>query len=267
MNLATLERRLDTLAARWRPPAAMLSALEMARLSGMEPDRWQRDVLTSTARQVCLLASRQAGKSSTTAVLAAHQAVSVPGSLTLILSPSLRQSTELYLKVRQVLAALGEVAPAAIQENATTLQLVNRSRVVSLPSSERTIRGYSAPALLIEDEAARVDDRTFYATAPMLAVSQGRHMLLSSPFGQRGHFHAIWQDGGPGWERHLVTARDIPHRIDPQWLEEQRVVMGDWFWEQEYLCVFKDAVDQFFRTEDVDAMADDAIVPLFEGAA
>lgn len=262
-----LQREIAALAGQLQPPAAPMTAVELARLSGMEPDAWQHNVLTSTARQLILLASRQAGKSSTTAVLAAHQAVSEPGSLTLILSPSLRQSGELYLKVRHVLDSLGDLAPAALQENATTLRLVNGSRVVSLPSSERTIRGYSAPALLIEDESARVDDRTFYATSPMLAASQGRHILLSSAFGRRGHFHTIWQDGGAGWERHMVTAHDIPHRIPPAWLEEQRAVMGSWFWEQEFLCIFKDAVDSFFRSEDIDDLADDTIVPLFARSA
>ena len=36
------------------------------------------------------------------------------------------------------------------------LELANGSRVVSLPGSERTTRGYSKAALIILDEAARI---------------------------------------------------------------------------------------------------------------
>jgi hypothetical protein len=247
----------------------LLTALDPVRLAeraGIVPDDWQTDLLRSDARQAILLCSRQSGKSTCTAILAAHQAAFVPGSLTLIVSPSLRQSGELYLKVRNVLAALGDVVPPAPQKNATTLRLANGSRVVSLPGTEKTVRGFSAPDLVIEDEASRVDDAMFSALRPMLAVSGGKFVLLSSPFGRRGHFHDMWERGGPGWKRVKVTARDCP-RIDPDWLEQERLAIGSWFWEQEYMCVFKDAQDQFFRSEDIDAMEDPSIVPLLERIA
>jgi len=262
VNLATLERRLTTLAARLQSPAASLTAMEVARRAGIAPDPWQADVLTSNARQIVLLCSRQSGKSTTTAILATHQAVSVPDSLTLIFSPSLRQSNELYLKVRSTLAAVGGDAPEALEENATTLRLANGSRVISLPGSEKTTRGYSAPNLVIEDEAARVDDDLYQAIRPMLATSRGRHVMLSSPFGARGHFHEVWQRGGPAWLRVKVTAHDVP-RIDPVWLAAERAAIGDWWFQQEYLCLFRDAIDSAFRGEDIDAMADTGIVPLF----
>jgi hypothetical protein len=97
----------------------------------------------------------------------------------------------------------------------------------------------------------------------MLAVSRGKLVLLSSPFGSRGHFYESWEHGGPDWLKVRITAYDVP-RIDPVWLEQERAAIGDWWFEQEYLCQFKDAVDAYFRGEDIAAMADPAIVPLFE---
>ena len=44
----------------------------------------------------------------------------------------------------------------------------------------------------------------------------------------------------------------------------ERLAIGGWWFEQEYLCQFKDAIDSYFRSEDIDAMADETIVPLFE---
>ena len=172
------------------------------------------------------------------------------------------ESGELYAKVRRVLTALGAAAPAAIHENATTLRLANGSRVVSLPGSEKTIRGYSAPDLLIEDEASRVEDDTNQSLRPMLAVSHGRLVLLSTPFGTRGHFYETWAHGGPDWYRVLVTADDVP-RMDPAWLAAERAAIGDWWYEQEYLCIFRDAIDACFRSEDIAAVASADVRPLF----
>ena len=54
---------------------------------------------------------------------------------------------------------------------------------------------------------------------------------------------------------------DVP-RISPAWLEAERAAIGDWWFSQEYECVFRDAVDSYFRGEDIEAMAAD-IAPLF----
>jgi hypothetical protein len=73
----------------------------------------------------------------------------------LLLSPSLRQSSELFRKVTDAYQAL--VRPVAAEgETALQLRLLNGSRVVSLPGHEATIRGYSGVTLLVIDEAARV---------------------------------------------------------------------------------------------------------------
>jgi hypothetical protein len=261
-TLSRLGREVATLRAQLAPPAATLSPLEVARRSGIDPDPWQHDVLESDAQQIILLCSRQSGKSTVTSILATHRAVSVPGSLVLLLAPALRQIQELFRKVKGVYAALGDAVPAVV-ENALSLELANGSRIVTLPGKEATIRGFSAPDLVIEDEASRVPDELHQAVRPMLAVSRGKLVLLSSPFGPRGHFYESWEHGGPDWLKVRITAYDVP-RIDPAWLETERAAIGDWWFDQEYLCQFKDAVDAYFRGEDIAAMADPAIVPLFE---
>src|SRR5439155_13911574 len=80
----------------------LLMGLDPSRLMavcGLPPDAWQRDLLRSSAQRMLLLASRQSGKSQTCACLALHTAVYWPERLVLLLSPSLRQSQELFKKV------------------------------------------------------------------------------------------------------------------------------------------------------------------------
>src|SRR5215208_4399555 len=183
-----------------------LDRIAFAREAGLEPDPWQRDLLRSSSDRLLLNCSRQSGKSTMSASIALHRALYHPGSLILCLAPALRQSQELFSKLAGFYRDLGRpVSPLA--ERKLGLELENGSRVVTLPGTEKTIRGYSGAALLIVDEAARVDDGLYYALRPMLAVSGGALMMLSTPYGKRGIFYDEWT-GGAGWERFRVTAEE-----------------------------------------------------------
>ena len=96
------------------------------------------------------------------ACLGLHAALYQPGSLILLLSPSLRQSQELFRKVQDAYRALGHPAPLQA-ESALRCEMTNGSRIIALPGQEPTVRGYSGVDLLVIDEAARVDDALYYA--------------------------------------------------------------------------------------------------------
>ena len=136
-------------------------------------------------------------------------------------------------------------------------------RVVSLPGSEATIRGYSAATLIVEDEASRVDDALYMAIRPMLAVRGGRLILMSTPFGKRGHFWREWSEGTT-WQRVEVPATRVP-RISPEFLEEERRAMGDWWFSQEYMCEFRESTDSVFSYAEVMGALTDDVQPLFGG--
>lgn len=234
----------------------------MARRAGLAPDPWQADVLSSEAREMILLCSRQTGKSTVSSVLAAHEAVYSPGSLILLTSPSLRQSQELFRKLRDVNAALESTLPQIAQESTLKLEYTNGSRIIALPGKEATIRGYCGVSLLIVDEASRVPDELYQAVRPMLAVSGGRMVLLSTPFGKRGFFHHEWTEGGDKWKRVKVTANECP-RISPEWLADERKKIGEWWFQQEYMCEFVENIDSVFSYDDITNCLDNDIKPLF----
>jgi hypothetical protein len=238
-----------------------MDPVTFAEAAGITPDAWQAAVLRSDAKQQILLCSRQSGKSTISAVLAMHEAIYQPGSLILVLSPSLRQSGELFRKMLDIYAATGAPVPAQT-ENKLTLELVNGSRIVSLPGKEATIRGFSGVALLLVDEASRVPDDLYQAVRPMLAVSGGKIVLLSTPAGKRGFFFHVWEDGGDAWHRSRVTVHDVP-RIDAAWIEEERRHVPRPIFEQEYECIFGELEDAAFAYDDVDAARSTAITPLF----
>jgi hypothetical protein len=229
---------------------------------GITPDQWQRDFLRSTSKHILLNVCRQAGKSTMSAIVALHRALYCPGSLVLVAAPSLRQSQELFSKVMDYYIALGEPMKK-YGERRLSLELTNGSRIVSLPGTEATVRGYSGVSMLILDEAARVPDELYYATRPMLATSGGDLLLLSTPWGRRGAFYTEWTKGGPEWERYEVPACECP-RISEAFLEDELKALGMWFFEQEYNNKFMDTEDSVFTAEMIDSAFTDEIVPLFE---
>ena len=162
-------------------------------------DPWQKKLLRSRSDRVLLNCSRQSGKSTMTAIIALHQALYTDDSLILCLAPALRQSQELSAKVLTFYRELGRPYPSQT-EGKLTLALSNGSRIVTLPGTEKTVRGFSGASLLVVDEAARVEDELYYAVRPMLAVSGGALIMLSTPNGKRGVFYEAWQEReAQGW--------------------------------------------------------------------
>jgi len=241
-------------------------ALDPAQLlvrAGIIPDDWQLTILRERPMRALLLCCRQSGKTLTTAAAALHEALYDPGSLTLIIAPSQRQSAELLRQVRMLLNALGPTV-ATSSESATGIEVANGSRIVSLPAKEATIRGYSKVSLLALDEAARIPDEIYTAVRPMLAVSEGRLIALSTPSGQRGWFYYAWQSN-EDWRRIKITASQCP-RIPADFLAEERRTLSQAAYGSEYECRFTDAADAVFAYADVMAALDDTIIPLFDRA-
>jgi hypothetical protein len=237
-------------------------------------DPWQERLLRSPSDRILLNISRQAGKSTMAALIALHRALYDPGSLVLILAPPERQAKELFSKAAgmyRISAAVGHPIPSESYRK-LGIELANGSRIEALPGTERTIRGYSGADLLILDEASRVDDDLYFAVRPMLAVSGGTLIMLSTPWGKRGIFYEGWigsseagSSSGAGWERYEVPASQCP-RITEAFLAGERRALPARVFRQEYQCSFEDIEDAVFAYEDVQAAISDNVTPLFSEA-
>lgn len=256
-TLTRLGRRQPSLLDRlWLNPSLVMTS------AAIQPDPWQEALLRSSADRLLLLCSRQAGKSLSASALALKTALLQP-SLILLLSPTQRQSGELFRdKFLRLYHPWRKVMPPT-RETQLTIELANGSRIVSLPESEEGIRCYSSVSLLVIDEASRVSDALYRAVRPMLAVSHGRLIALSTPFGKRGWFFEEWGSRRK-WERTRITASECP-RISREFLAEEEKALGPRWFRQEYGCSFEDAVDSVFASSDIRAALRDDVQPLFGG--
>lgn len=214
-----------------RPPTAEV----MGNLR-IHPDPWQVAVIESQHPQLLLNCCRQAGKTTVVAIIGLLEAMCNAMTRVILVSRSHRQSREILRLMSFFNKLLGNRVKARI--TAEEMEFSNMSRIVSMPCREDTIRGFAHVDLLIIDEAARVPDDLYRAVRPMLAVSKGRLICLSTPFGKRGFFWKAWASGGDDWARFEVPATQIP-RIAPDFLDKERRALGEAWFRQEYCCSFE----------------------------
>jgi len=227
---------------------------------GYHPDDWQANLLRSRSRKIILNCSRQSGKSTTSAVLALHESIYRSPSFVLIVAPTQDQSGELMLKFDEFRSAVELPSDYLSSDTKLAVRFANGNRVVARPGSEKSARSFSAVTLLLEDEASRVSDDLFNTIRPMLAVSNGRHILMSTPFGRRGHFFNIWNEQRDLWESHEITAGMCPRITKEFLIEEKRT--NFWF-DQEYNCKFTETNSQLFSFDLIQSMLESDDAPVF----
>jgi len=243
--------------------ARALDPVLLAADVGIVCDPWQAEVLRLQPRRTLLLCSRQSGKSTVSSLLALHTALYCPGALILLVSPSLRQSGELFRTTMGFFAKL-EGVPELTTESTLRAQFANGSRIISLPGSEKTTRGFSKATLIVVDEAARVEDSLMASLRPMLATSVdgGKLVMLSTPAGKRGDFYAAWSGGSDDWHRVEVPASACP-RITQAFLEEELRELGQMRFNEEYGLAFLDPTESVFPTSVIEAAFTHEVVPLW----
>jgi hypothetical protein len=242
--------------------ARCLDPVLMARDCGIEPDDWQAKLMRERPRRSLLLCSRQSGKSTVTGLMALWTAIFEAPALIILVSPSQRQSAELF---RTVMAFQGKLegAPRLNAESVLKAEMENGSRILALPGTEKSIRGYAKADLVVIDEAARVEDELLAAVRPMMAVSEGggRLIALTTPAGKRGWFFEAWT-GVENWTRVRVTAEDCP-RISKEFLAEELRELGKQRFSEEYGLEFLDPDEAVFSSEIIDAAFTEEVKPLW----
>ena len=252
---------------------------------GFTPFPWQKAVLTSRHKRKHINGSRQSGKSTIVSSVPCHSAKFYPKSLSIILAPTEKQATEDILKVKEFIAS-DPYYPEIKRDSQDEIALANKSRILVIPATERSARGYSKPRVIVLDEASRIPDEVYKSgVRPMLTDnSECELFAISTPNGKQGFFYE--SSNSERFERYEIRS---PWQVDPrdnwnlvQYMEElvYQKMMADrgiqsWFsprhfnlneqlenleamgtqqYMQEYCCEFVEQEDMVFSYEDLDNM-------------
>ncbi len=203
---------------------------------------WQRGYLWQRKNAI-VLKGRQIGASTSGSVLGIRYAKRVPNSLVAIVSPGQKLSGEVKNRARIGLENIDELLAT---ENATTLGLRNGSRIMSLPGTPKSVRGWTADLLII-DEAAFLDPDTFLAARATVATG-GRIIIQSTPAGPYGPFYDMYMDAIPWdepaaqepdvkWVRYHISSEQAGTHA-PGFLEGEKASMTEEDYNQEYEGLF-----------------------------
>lgn len=231
-------RRRDTTgahpAASAQPNAAaavVLTPVDTFRAAfGQDPMDYQADYLTEELPTV-FRKGRQIGATQAAAALALHTARSKAGALAAVISPSLRQSSEVASRARVGAWELGETL---VQDSVSLIRLANGSRILSLPGSARGIRGYACDVVIL-DEAAWIPEDVWAAARPLVSATGGRLIAQSTVGVPDGWFYQLATDTPPGWRSMVVRSTEVP-TIDPAFLAREQAEMDPVLYAQEYLA-------------------------------
>ncbi|MCJ0980422.1 terminase family protein [Rhodococcus sp. ARC_M12] len=157
---------------------------------------YQQELADCPARYRVVCAGRQVGKSRSLAIIALHWAFSRENNLVLLISAGETASLRLLDDISFLARNSDLLAGSVLDDSKTQLVLSNGSKIISVPASEKQIRGWPVD-LLIVDEAGFVPGSIWSAAEPAIIARAGSRVILtSSPWGNYEHFfRRNWKQG------------------------------------------------------------------------
>ena len=211
-------------------------------------DEWQKKVLSQKGN-ICLRSGRQVGKSTVISIKAAEYAVNNKKKTVLVVAAVERQAYHLFEMTLNYLTDnyKSHIKMGKNRPTKSKIQLKNGSVIMCLPTgvSGLGIRGYTID-LLIADEAAFIPEEVWTAITPMLSVTKGDIILLSTPHGKEGFYYDCFQN--EDYSSFHISSEECG-RIDEKFLKREKERMTKVQYAQEYLGEFVDELMQFFSTD------------------
>jgi len=213
---------------------------------GFEPFPYQQKILRDKSKRIVACMGRQVGKTTTIAWKAIHYAYTNPNKLTLIVSPSLRQSMIMFDRILDLINSNKLLSSSVVRQTRTIIQLTNGSQIIALPCSENLLRGYAAHMIIV-DEAAFLEDHVISQILfPMLAATNGALILLSTPWGKNNFFYQAFMN--PDYSVYHVPSSANP-LISKSFLDEQRLNMTEDAFKMEYEAKFVETATSYFPAD------------------
>ena len=227
---------------------------EYAKLNGV-PIKvyvYQEELFNCADNHRIINKARQIGISTAIAMEALYNVIWYPDKTILFVSASERLSRELMDKVKSLLRSMepftlqtdyGIASNEVDTDTKTTMQVKNNSRIISLPNNPKTIVGYKADWVYI-DEFALFENpgEVWQSILPSLSRG-GKITLVSTPRGKLGEFYRLWDESYRGlndFKRFEIPYQKCQEPVYLEAIEGNRSIMSEIQFKQEYECQFID---------------------------
>ncbi len=222
-----------------------------------EPHAGQREFLLADAKTKVLACGRRWGKTDACAVAVLAALHRPAPTRHLALAPTLEQANLLFERVVELLDALvshdgGDYQPKIRRGPHPELRYGHHVLLARSGFVPRSLRGHGATDIVVDEAAFLPESLVTEVAMPMLATSDGRLTLVSTPFG-RNHFWRFFEMGVHGehgvWSRQAPTSENPT--VKPEFLAIQRELVSERAFAVEYLARFDEAVGKVFPSEAV----------------
>ena len=192
---------------------------------------YQKEIIEKTTnnRRVCVVTSRQAGKTTTAVCLILHYILFNDHKLVALLANKGDAAREILDRIKTAYEALPKwLQQGVIEWNKGSVEFENGSKIIAAATSSSAIRGKSVSFLYI-DETAFVEnwDEFFASVFPTISSGTSTKILLTSTPNGLNHFYKTCEGakaGKNGYEFVQVLWTDVPGR-DEKWREETLAAM------------------------------------------
>ena len=175
---------------------------------------YQKKFFTNPAKRKIWVSSRQIGKSFCVAGILTFKALQKHNGLAICISVNSRSASEIISKCKQFAESVKVLSNNAITYTSSfdTIRFSNGSRIMSLPSTADSLRGWSAQCVVV-DEASfvwRLDD-ILQGLAPTLTRDPDAELILTTtPAGKNGPFYEMYSNAlnDPVWYVQHTTIHD-----------------------------------------------------------
>jgi hypothetical protein len=234
----------------------------------------QLEAARSEAFVTTIAAARRTGKTTLVETLAAWTCFRERGVRALILSATQDAARRVTESIGATLAAREATRGAVVEDYATRVRLTNGSEIISLPASQRQVRGYGAGVkLLVIDEAGFVPEDLWRAASYVALderASGSRIVLAGTPWGSTDLFFRRAYEAGlagdPDYASHHWTYEVNPG-LDRAYLERQRARVSPAEYAAEVEGRWSDSAGSLFARELLDAAIADVEVPSLDELA
>jgi hypothetical protein len=187
---------------------------------------YQKEIITKTTdhRNTIVLTSRQAGKTTTAAVIILHYILFNSDKLVALLANKGDAAREILDRIKGSYEALPHwLQQGVVTWNKGSIEIENGSKVIAAATSSSAIRGKSVSLLYI-DEAAFVErwDEFFASVFPTISSGTTTKVLLTSTPNGLNHYYKTWQgsvEGTNGYANVFVPWWEVPGR-DEAWKQQ-----------------------------------------------